>query len=253
MEWFRPVGEKLLEMASLEDGFLVLDIATGSGEPGLSAAKRIGKGRVIGVDSSEDMLAIAREKAQNLGMRNYETRLLESAALPFPADHFDAVTCRFGVMFFPDLLDGVKEMARVLKPNRRLVVSVWGPQDKRREAFAQILLKIFDLPTPAPDSPDPYRLSRRGRITSLLRDSRLVGVEEREVRGTLRIASPELYWQYVKETSPSIAFAIRSISQEELKKKESEILAALASIAGKNGEISFDWVAWVDAGTKPGI
>src|ERR1700730_16338084 len=105
MEWFRPVGEKLLEMASLEDGFLVLDIATGSGEPGLSAAKWIGKGRVIGVDSSEDMLAIAREKAQNLGMRNYETRLLESAALPFPADHFDAVTCRFGVMFFPDLLD----------------------------------------------------------------------------------------------------------------------------------------------------
>ena len=126
MEWFRPVGEKLLEMASLEDGFLVLDVATGSGEPGLSAAKRIGKGRVIGVDPSEEMLAIAREKAKHLGVRNYETRLLESATLPFAADHFNAVTCRFGVMFFPDMLFGVKEMVRVLKPGCWLAVSVWG-------------------------------------------------------------------------------------------------------------------------------
>ena len=80
-----------------------------------------------------------------------------------------------------------------------------------------------------------------------------MGVEEREVTGTLTIASPELYWQYVKETSPSIAFAIRNIDEPELKKKEREILAALSSIAGRDGKISFDWIAWVDAGTKPGI
>jgi ubiquinone/menaquinone biosynthesis C-methylase UbiE len=249
MHWFHPIGEKLLEQADLQNGDQVLDVATGSGEPGLSAAKRVGNGRVIGADSSEDMLSIAREKAKNLGVRNYETRLLESSTLPFESNYFDAVTCRFGVMFFPDMLSGVREMVRVLKPQRRLAVSVWGPQDKRRAVTAQTLIKLFDLPR-SPNAPTPYRCSERGSITSLLRDSGLRNIEETELSGQVKWDSPEQYWQYERETSPSIAFVIHNISEEALKKMEREILDALSTVKDAKGEITFDWIAWADSGTK---
>ncbi|MDA4129695.1 MAG: class I SAM-dependent methyltransferase [Thaumarchaeota archaeon] len=252
MNLLRPAGEKILESVDLKDGYLVLDVATGSGEPGLTAAKRVGSGKVIGADNSEEMLGTAREKAKNLGINNFETRLLEGLKLPFASDHFDAVTCRFGVMFFPDLLFGVREMVRVLKPNRRLAVSVWGPRDNRAQEFIQMLLKLFDLPSPSPDSPEPYRCSERGKITSLLRDAQLSGIEETELRGQMTWESAEQYLRYVMETSPSIAFAMQKVSEGTRKKKEGDILTALNSIIGSKGEITFDWLAWVDSGVKLG-
>ena len=251
MNWFRPVGEKLLQEVDLREGDQVLDVATGSGEPGLDAAKRVGSdGRVIGVDSSEAMLVTAQEKAQNLGVKNYETRHLEASALPFDSNYFDAVTCRFGVMFFPDMLSGLKEMVRVLKPERRLVVSVWGPQDKGRAEIVRTLRELFDLPHPGPDAVTPYRCAERGKITSLLRDAGLHNVEEAELTGKVSWDSPEQYWQYERETSPSIAFAIRNISEEALKEKEREIFDTLSAMKDANGKITFDWIAWGDAGTK---
>src|SRR5579864_2194032 len=126
-------------------------------------------------------------------------------------------------------------MLRVLKPERRLAVSVWGPQDRRRADFTQRLLKLFDLPPQVPDSPDPYRCAEGGKITSILRDAGLKEVEEVELRGKMAWESAEKYWKYVTETSPSIAFALQSISEEEVRRRENEILAALKSIAGKNG------------------
>src|SRR5712692_8986924 len=110
MEWLKPVGEKILDLANLEDGDIVLDVATGSGEPGLSAARRVGKGKVIGLDISQEMINIAREKAKSLGIKNYEARTYSSSELPFDSNSFDAVVSRFGVMFFPDVLWGLKEM-----------------------------------------------------------------------------------------------------------------------------------------------
>src|SRR5712692_2498491 len=98
MEWLKPVAEKILDLANLKDGDIVLDVATGSGEPGLSAARRVGKGKVIGLDISQEMVNIAREKASGLRIKNYEARVY-SSEFPFGRDTFDAVISRFGVMF----------------------------------------------------------------------------------------------------------------------------------------------------------
>ena len=249
MDWLRPVGEKILESVLIEDDYVVLDFATGSGEPGLSAAKRVGKGSVIGADFSEEMLRIAYEKAKSLGVKNYETRLLDSPTLPFSSGYFDAVTCRFGVMFFPDILTGLREMTRVLKPNRRLAVSVWGPQDKRALAVAQIIAKSLQLPVPAPDSPGPYRCSERGMITCLLSKSGLDDVEEFELTGQVTWDSPEQYWEYMT-VSPLLTTALRNANEESREKTRREVLAALSPVKGSDGKISFNWVAWVDSGIK---
>ncbi len=250
MDWLRPVGEKILEAASLQEEDVVLDVATGSGEPGLSAAKRLRKGKVIGIDLSEEMVGIAKEKAGRLGIKNYETRIYDSAVLPFGANYFDAVLSRFGVMFFPDILTGLKEMVRVLKPDKRLVVSVWGPQDERAKHAQEILTKALQLPQPTPDTPGPFRCSEQGSITSLMNKSGLHGVKEIELTGERTWDSPEQYWEFATEINPAIATAYGKVSEQVRNKVKGEVVGALESAKGKRGEISFNWVAWINYGTK---
>src|SRR5258708_4818613 len=97
MRWLGPVGERMLDLARLKDGDFVLDVATGSGEPGLSAARRVGKGNVVGLDISQGMVDIAREKAKGLRINNYEARVY-SSDFPFCPATFDACISRFGVL-----------------------------------------------------------------------------------------------------------------------------------------------------------
>src|SRR5712692_10815276 len=103
MGWLQPVGEKMLDWARLEEISVVLDVATGSGEPGLSAAKRSWRGAVIGLDISEEMLKTAKEKAAKAQLTNYETRLYDGEKLPFERKQLNAVIKSFRAMLFTDI------------------------------------------------------------------------------------------------------------------------------------------------------
>ncbi len=97
-----PVTERLLSLAGLAVGHRVLDIACGTGEPALPAAEVVGPaGYVLGTDLSEEMLAVAREKAQTRGLNNVEFRQVDGEEMDVETSSFDAVTCRWGIMFMP--------------------------------------------------------------------------------------------------------------------------------------------------------
>ena len=89
----------------------------------------VGDGKVVGADLSEDMLRIAATKALQKGVSNFETVFCEAGNLPFPDNSFDAVSCRNGYMFFPDLMAVTRELHRVVKPGHRIAISVWGTPD----------------------------------------------------------------------------------------------------------------------------
>jgi ubiquinone/menaquinone biosynthesis C-methylase UbiE len=102
----------------------ILDIACGSGEPSLSLARAVGRtGRVVATDIVPGMLQVAEENARKERLSNIEFRVADAEAIPFPDGYFDAVTCRFGAMFFSDPARAMREARRVLK-NRGLVVLV---------------------------------------------------------------------------------------------------------------------------------
>src|SRR5256885_10157865 len=123
---FAPVTQALVEGGQIGGQHAVLDIATGPGEPALSVAALVGpKGKVFGIDPAPEMVAAARRAADRLGLQNIQFDVAFADQMPFPADTFDAVISRFGVMFFPSPVDGVREMLRVLKPGRRLALAVW--------------------------------------------------------------------------------------------------------------------------------
>jgi demethylmenaquinone methyltransferase / 2-methoxy-6-polyprenyl-1,4-benzoquinol methylase len=110
------------DLALLAPGGTALDVATGTGDLALELARRVGpSGRVVGSDFSERMLALARAKAQGLGLP-VDFEVANALELPYGNDSFDAATVGFGARNFADLRTGLEEMVRVVRPGGRVVV-----------------------------------------------------------------------------------------------------------------------------------
>src|ERR1700730_12106224 len=110
------VSDRLVELAGIDEGARVLAIATGNGEPALTAARRVGaSGRVIATDQSAGMLAIARDRAAALGAVKVEFREIDGEALTIPERDFDAIVCRWGLMFMPDVKGALREIYQRLR------------------------------------------------------------------------------------------------------------------------------------------
>ncbi|HMK05000.1 MAG TPA: class I SAM-dependent methyltransferase, partial [Ferruginibacter sp.] len=101
MDFLKPTGDMIIELVDPKDGDIILDIAAGTGEPGLTIASKLKSGKVIMTDLSEEMLEIARKNATREGIKNIDTRVCDVSELPFADNSFDAISCRFGFMFFP--------------------------------------------------------------------------------------------------------------------------------------------------------
>jgi len=116
MEFMKPFADEIIRSIDLNDNYVVLDIAGGTGEPGLTIAGMLKNGRVTIIDIAEQMLAITKEHAEKRGIKNFETQVCDVCELPFEDNSFDAISCRFGYMFFPDMQLATNEIFRVLKP-----------------------------------------------------------------------------------------------------------------------------------------
>jgi ubiquinone/menaquinone biosynthesis C-methylase UbiE len=173
------VNDRLVELAQVRAGARVLDIATGSGEPALTAARVAGpSGKVVAVDMSPAMLAVARERVAAANLHNVELVESDAESLKLDADSFDAVLCRWGLMFMPDLDGLLRGLYRALKPDGRLATAVWSVADKvpmcglARDAIRQITSIV-----PPPNAPNPLKLAD----TSIL-ERALAGAGFREVK-----------------------------------------------------------------------
>src|SRR5437588_5979276 len=156
-QMFAPVTKALVAAARIDSGHTVLDVATGPGEPALSVAALVGpEGRVFGIDLAPDMVAAARRAADRSEFGNTRFEVASADHLPFADDTFDAVISRFGVMFFPSPVDGVRELLRVLKPGRKLSMAVWhfAENNPFHYAVARVIERFVDSPPPPPDAPD---------------------------------------------------------------------------------------------------
>jgi ubiquinone/menaquinone biosynthesis C-methylase UbiE len=122
-----PVGDALLSVLHAETGNRILDVASGTGEPALTLARRTkGNVEIVGVDSAEGMANVAQQKVHKEGLRNISFQTMPAETLAFADESFDRVLCRFGVMLFADPLQGLKEMNRVLKTGGRYALAVWS-------------------------------------------------------------------------------------------------------------------------------
>lgn len=174
------VTEALVEYSRPLVGMAVIDVASGTGEPGISVAQRVGStGSVVAVDLSPDLLKIAAERATKKNLANFTTRQGDAHALPFPNLSFDLATCRFGVMFFADAAGALAELRRVLRPGARACFAAWGPFE---QPYWQSTMKIVHIHVGgamlAADAADPFRFSVPGSLSLVLRSAGFQEVEE---------------------------------------------------------------------------
>ena len=133
----------------------MLDVATGIGEPALTIAKFVGShGSVVGVDISPDMLEVAKKRANAQGLNNVTFQVTQDEDLSeFQDATFDAVVCRFGLMFMPDPVRALRAFRRVLKPQRKASVTV--PSTPEKTTFIALPMKIIAKYVPGFKSPPP--------------------------------------------------------------------------------------------------
>jgi SAM-dependent methyltransferase len=150
-----------LDAAAIGAADRVLDIGCGTGGTSLAAARRAPAGAVLGVDLSSAMLAVARRRAEEQGVRNVEFLQADAQIHRFDAAAFDAAISRTAAMFFADRVSALANIGRALLPGGRLVLLVWQPPP-RNEWFLELtgaLAAGRELPPPPPDAPHPFTLA----------------------------------------------------------------------------------------------
>jgi SAM-dependent methyltransferase len=174
------VTQALVEYSRPLPGMHVLDLASGTGEPGISLAECVGPlGAVTAVDQSSDLLQIAAERARNRNFPNFTTRQADAHQLPFADQNFDLATCRFGVMFFSDVKRALAELRRVLRPKARACFAAWGPIDQPYwQSTLQVVHRHVGGELLPRDGSDPFRFSAPGSLSNVLHDSGFHDVQE---------------------------------------------------------------------------
>jgi SAM-dependent methyltransferase len=162
-----------------------VDIGSGAGVPAFELARLVGpEGHVTATDPSPAFIAALTDRSRELGLMNLDIVQTSAAALPFPSASFDAATCHFGVMFFPDVQAGLAQIRRVLRPGGRAAFVAWGPREQNSLFSPAFGVTARHLPPPPPPPgpissfPNPMRFSEPGTLSAHLRDAGFDDVRE---------------------------------------------------------------------------
>jgi SAM-dependent methyltransferase len=251
MDQLGPVGAAMIERLHIAEDHQHLDIAAGTGEPGLSIARRSPKGRVVLTDLAPEMLDVAARRARAQGIANVETQVCSADDLPFDDATFDGVSVRFGYMFFPDMAKATDEFVRVLRPAGRLCSSVWvRPEENPWTAIAvEAISTEAEVAPPDPDGPNMFRCAAPGYVSSLYEAAGLRDVVEWDVDVELVTRSPAQYWEVISE---HVSLAIAALQQVDEPARERIRAHAIAEVSAydKDGKVRVPGVARCIVGTK---
>ena len=251
MDLLKPMGDEIIRSINPRGAEVVLDIAAGTGEPGLTIATMLKGGKVVITDLSEDMLEIARENALKRDIKNIETRVCDVCALPFADNTFDAISCRLGFMFFPDMLLAAKEMVRVLKPGGKIATSVWNVLENNFwiTAILETISRHIDLPAPLPGAPGMFRCAKEGLISDLFLQAGLKNIKQKEITAKMHFKTADIYWDMMTEVITLVVLALNN-AEDDIKENIRKEVYHLLDQKYPDGNILMDSSALLIDGVK---
>ena len=196
-------NQRLIAATGIEPGSVVLDVASGTGEPAITIARHVGEsGSVTATDGTPGMLDGARRRAATLDLTNISFVVADMVHLPYPDDRFDAVTCRFGIMFPLNAVGAAAEAHRVLAPGRKAAYMVHGPYEENTQFKVVRETTLNFLGREIPKRPvQRHRFGDTGAISRVLNAAGFADVEEHEFKETRDIPADEPFWRTTLERS----------------------------------------------------
>jgi SAM-dependent methyltransferase len=202
----RAVNDILLARSAVAAGERVLEIGCGTGAATVPFAEVVGeRGRMVGVDISEPMLAGARKRIAESGLGNVTLVQADAQVHRFEVGRFDLIASRFGVMFFADPVAAFSNFFSALRPDGRLCFVCWAPLEENRHWLIPYEVALRHLGSPAPTPPHmpgPLAFSDPGYVRSILERAGFAAVKiERETPDIIG-STPEEEAEYACSMGP---------------------------------------------------
>ena len=230
----RHISERLVELAGVQPGSRVLDVAAGYGEPALTAARGAGpQGRVVATDISAEMLTYARERAGEAGLSNVEFVQADAAGLDFPPASFDAAVSRWGIIFEPDAEAAAGRIRGFLEPGARIAIASWGEPDQ--VPFLSLPMQTtrerLSLAPPPAGTPGPLSRPTPAAIGGLLEGGGFSNVAVEQAEVVFPFDSPAHFTAYVRAISAPIRAMIEQHAGDAQEEAWDAITQAAAAVA----------------------
>jgi len=224
----QKVSDRLIELANVESGDKVLDVATGIGEPAISAAKIVGKsGHVTATDISSEMLEIAEERARSLSLNEImDFKQSDAERLELGTNQaFNSIICRWGLMFLPNLDRALSNMLRLLVPGGKLAAAVWSEPSKVPLISMPINIARQELQAPllGHGIPGPFSLADIDALKKSLEKAGFVDIKSETIRVVFEFNSAEEYTEFNQD----IAAPVRIMLANDTEERKQEIWNAV--------------------------
>jgi SAM-dependent methyltransferase len=241
-----PFGARLIDAAFPGEGAHVADIGCGAGATTIAMARRIGPaGSCLGVDISGPLVAAARARAAGEDVGNAAFVQADAQTYPFQAGRFDAITSRFGVMFFDDPEAAFANLRRAARPGATLTFIAWrGPADNPFMTLAARTAAphLPPLPAPAPDEPGQFAFADGERVRRILAASGWSAIDVAPLDVPCSIAQADLP-AYVTKMGP-VGGALRDADEATRARISDLLLAAFAPFV-HDGAAHFTGACWL--------
>ena len=216
--WLRQPTDAMLDMAGIAPGSTVLDVAAGAGDQTLDIARRVGPtGRVLATDLSPTILALAQHNADQAGLDNVQTRVVDGEDLTLKAASFDAVVCRLGLMFFPDPLLGLQGMHRALRAGGGICTMVFS-RPECNPCICILMTTAFKhagLPARDPFTPGGLlSLGQPGRADALFAAAGFQDVATTAVDAPFRLPTVRHYLDFIRASASPIQHILSHLSPQ---------------------------------------
>lgn len=246
-------NRRLVERARLTPGQRVLDLGSGTGYPAIPAALRVGSsGHVTGVDLAEEMLEVARRKADTLGLKNVVFQACDVASLPFEDAGFDSVISRFCLMFLPHLDQALHEIRRVLKPGGTVAAAVWAVREKNPFLSLPmgVLKDFIEMPPMDPTVPGIFYLAQPGDLMGRMKAAGFSNIVEEEMPVEGIYTSGLEYLECLQEIAAPLQTLFAKVPPEKRPAVEEGIVTA-AEKYRRDGKVRIPGVALAVSGIRP--
>lgn len=237
--WLRQATEAMLDMAGVGANAHVLDVAAGAGDQTLDIAERIGpQGFILATDLSPAILALAQDNAARAGYKNVQTLTADGEHLPLESASFDAAVSRLGLMFFPDPLQGLREMHRVVRPDGGVCTVVFSRPEKNPciGILMSTALKHASLPPRDPYQPAGLlSLGKPGLADELFRNAGFKDVASTVLDAPFRLPSARHYLDFVRSSASPIQQILGKLDAAAAQAAWAEMEERLGQFTTTNG------------------